>query len=367
MRLGIAVLLPALLAASDAGRDWGVERKAYNDPVTGIRVWEMSAQKADNLYFHFSNFTADNRALLFVSDRTGSEQLYRQQLQNGEDHTTHRRSTDRGTQRLSGSTRQHYRLSSARHRGLGARYPKLHDTYDWNRAGSTSRRLAAADRQRRWPFPHHDHPARQINVGDRTDGSVYGQVSYGNPAGLSDRPRAAQPHGSGDLLCLGDGRLCAAALLAGESPDETGNRPFYAPVDPKHWLTPMKEWMTHEAWVAGTGAMTMVNDKIGIMVVEKDGTARVVRAGNYWHAAARPDGRYIAIDDSAGNVWIAETATGSIRLLATGIRNTVPVHGHISFDGQGRYIQFHSGRAHETVAIIDLEDPSVRAWNGTGR
>ena len=151
------------------------------------------------------------------------------------------------------------------------------------------------------------------------------------------------------------------------NPDGTGNRPFYAPVDPKHWLTPMKEWMTHEAWVAGTGAMTMVNDKIGIMVVEKDGTARVVRAGNYWHAAARPDGRYIAIDDSAGNVWIAETATGSIRLLATGIRNTVPVHGHISFDGQGRYIQFHSGRAHETVAIIDLEDPSVRAWNGTGR
>ncbi|MBI4582751.1 MAG: hypothetical protein HY717_01775, partial [Planctomycetes bacterium] len=26
--------------ASEAGKDWGSERQAYEDPVTGVRVWE---------------------------------------------------------------------------------------------------------------------------------------------------------------------------------------------------------------------------------------------------------------------------------------------------------------------------------------
>ncbi|MEI2685801.1 MAG: hypothetical protein V9G14_05610 [Cypionkella sp.] len=54
--------------ASDAGRDWGVERTTYSDPVTGIRIHELTTgtNAADNLYFHFSNFTADNRYVLFI-------------------------------------------------------------------------------------------------------------------------------------------------------------------------------------------------------------------------------------------------------------------------------------------------------------
>src|SRR5205814_10106333 len=49
--------------------------------------------------------------------------------------------------------------------------------------------------------------------------------------------------------------------------DGSGNHPFYAPTDPKQWLTPQKEWLTHEAWVKDTGQMTMVNDKLGVMLV----------------------------------------------------------------------------------------------------
>ncbi|MCL4722634.1 MAG: hypothetical protein M5U12_33590 [Verrucomicrobia bacterium] len=70
---------------TDPGRDWGVERQTYTDPVTGLSVQELTrpGTAADNLYFHFSNFTADNRHVLFTSDRTGSTQLYRAEVATG--------------------------------------------------------------------------------------------------------------------------------------------------------------------------------------------------------------------------------------------------------------------------------------------
>jgi len=71
--------------ASDVGRHWGVERQSYSDPVTGVQIWEVAkaGSASDNLYFYFSNFTADNRYLLFVSDRTGSTQLFRAEVESG--------------------------------------------------------------------------------------------------------------------------------------------------------------------------------------------------------------------------------------------------------------------------------------------
>jgi hypothetical protein len=58
-----------------------------------------------------------------------------------------------------------------------------------------------------------------------------------------------------------------------------------------------------------------------------------------------------------------ETATGNKRLLATGIRDAVhAVHAHASFDRLGRYVQFHTGRTHETVALIDLNELPPLNW-----
>ena len=109
--------------------------------------------------------------------------------------------------------------------------------------------------------------------------------------------------------------------------------------------------------------MTMINDKLGVMLVKKDGTARMVREGHYWHTAARPDGKFLVLDDMQGRLWLMETATGNTRLLATGIRDTVhTVHAHASFDRLGRYVQFHTGRTHETVATIDLGELPPLNW-----
>jgi hypothetical protein len=108
--------------------------------------------------------------------------------------------------------------------------------------------------------------------------------------------------------------------------------------------------------------MVMINDKLGVMLVQTNGSARLVREGNYWHAAARPDGKLIVLDDSQGRLWLTETATGNTRLLATGLRAAVRVHPHPSFDRRGRYVQFHTGRTHETVALIDLKQIPGISW-----
>src|SRR6266545_3725612 len=87
-RIGIVCLnfiLCGLLRASDVGKDWGIERESYLDPVTSVRVFEMTKGPAasDNLYYHFSNFTADNRYLIFASERTGLSQLFRVEIETG--------------------------------------------------------------------------------------------------------------------------------------------------------------------------------------------------------------------------------------------------------------------------------------------
>ena len=47
----------------------------------------------------------------------------------------------------------------------------------------------------------------------------------------------------------------------------------------------------------------------------------------------------------------------------SGLRDKVHgVHAHASFDRLGRYVQFHSGRTHETVALIDLNELPALNW-----
>lgn len=360
-RLFPILAIPALLLASDAGKDWGVERQWYNDPVTGARIQEITAPgvKADNLYFHVSNFTADNRQLLFTSDRTGSRQLYRMDVESGSivqltDDPAILASTaspdprdPRTAYLMRGPDVLALDITTAQTRVIGS-IPKPY-------LGGFEQPTLTADRSSLTVAKQRDERTWEIGLISLRTGEYRTVITQGFRIGHVQ-------HSPTDPVIFyvweTGGYAPQRSWLVND--DGSGNRPFYTPVDPKKWLTPLKEWLTHEAWVRNTGQMTMINDKVGVMLFEKDGATRVVRAGNYWHAAARADGKFIAIDDAEGNVWIAETATGNIRLLATGIRDKVRVHGHLSFDRTGRYIQFHSGRTRETVSLIDLDDPSVR-------
>jgi len=353
----------AMLHGEGAGRDWGVERESYVDPVTNVRVWELTkgTNTADNLYFHVSNFTADNRDLLFVSDRTGAAQLYRAEVETGRivqltadpainaraacpDHTDARR-----VYCLRGAEVIALDILDFSARKVGE-IPRPHAGGFQQPTLSQDGKWMALGKQR-------DEANWEIGLMDTATGVYRAVLSQGFRIGhVQHSPTDAA------IFYVWETGGYAPQRSWLVNADGTGNRPFYARTSPTNWFTPLKEWVTHEAWVKDTGEMTMVNDKLGVMLVGKDGAARLVREGSYWHAAARPDGKFIVADDFQGRLWLIETATGNTRLLATGLRDTVRVHPHPSFDRLGRYVQFHTGRTRETVGLVDLTQLAVGEW-----
>ncbi len=354
--MAVFTLAPSLLLASNAGKDWGVEHRSHVDPVTQVRIGEMTAGPgaASNLYFHFPNFTADNRLLIFASNRTGSWQIFRAEIETGRivqltdepgvaaqaacpDHTQARRVYYlRGPDVfaldvLDFSTRKVGTIPSP-HTG-GFQQPTLSGDGKWMT-------LAKQRDERNW----------EIGLMNTATGEYRTVITQGFRVGHVQ-------HSPTDPIIFyvweTGGYAPQRSWLV--NADGTGNRPFYARTDPKTWFTPLKEWVTHEAWVPATGEMTMINDRVGVMLVAKDGSARMVREGHYWHAAASPDGKLLVLDDFEGRIWLMETSTGSTRLLATGTRGKDrSVHPHPSFDRAGRYVIFNSARAQPTVALIDL-------------
>lgn len=349
--------LSRLSAEGGAGKDWGVERESYLDPVTGVKVVELTkaGSAADNLYFHFSNFTADNRYLLFTSDRTGSRQLFRAEVASGrlvqltDDSAINAASAcpdpadARRVYLLRGPEVLALDLERLVTRKVGE-IPPPH-------VGGFQQITLSGDGQWLALGKQRDTANWEIGLMNALTGEYRTVLTQGFRIGHVQ-------HSPTDPV------IFYVWETGGYAPqrtwlvniDGTGNRPFYARTSPTNWFTPLKEWVTHEAWVAGTGDMTMVNDKLGVMLVNKSGAARMVREGRYWHAAASPDGHWIVTDDFEGRLWLVETATSGVRLLATGLRDTVRVHPHASFDRRGQYVQFHTGRRHETIALIDLRD-----------
>ncbi len=353
--LTLGLTVADLARAATLPRDLGREGRAYGDPVTGLTVTELTGPEhpADNLYFHFSNFTADNRHVLLIASVDGVRSLCRVEVESGHlvqltadpafnpasacpDPTDARR-----VYLLRGAEVWALDVETAAARRVGE-IPPPHTGGFTQLSPSGDGRWLATGKQR-------DAAQWEIGLLDTASGAYRPVLTQGFRIGH------VQHHpGTPVIFYVWETGGYAPQRTWLVNADGTGNRPFYARTNPAEWFTPLKEWVTHEAWVPGTGEMTMVNDKLGLMLVNRAGEARLVREGRYWHAAAGPDGSRIVADDFEGRLWLVTTATGEVRLLATGLRETVRVHPHPSFDRRGHFVQFHTGRERETVALIDL-------------
>jgi oligogalacturonide lyase len=358
----LALALPAT-APAQVGREWQGQQTSYADPVTGFRILEITrgTNAADNLYFHVSNFTADNRNLLFVWDVNGASELCRAEVETGR------------VVQLTDGGRVAARTACPDPRDATTAYVmqgpvvialNLLDggrrpigEIPGPRMGGYSQPTPTPDGRSLAVTKQRDEANWEIGLMEISTGTYRTVLTQGFRIGHVQ-------HSPVDKVIFyaweTSGYAPQRSWLVND--DGSGNRPFYYRVAATNWFTPLKEWVTHEAWIQGTGDMTMINDKLGVMRVSRDGTATLVREGNYWHAASRPDGRVLVMDDAQGRLWLCETATGNIRLLATHLRDAVKIHSHPSFDRTGRYVQFHTGHTHETVALIDLATLPGRSW-----
>ncbi|MBL8229581.1 MAG: hypothetical protein JNL98_13920 [Bryobacterales bacterium] len=353
LALGLGLAAEPLLA--QAGKEWGVEHQTYNDPVTGITVTELTGRsvKSTNLYYHFPNFTAGDANVIFTSNRGGSTQIFRYELATGKVvQLTDDPKTSASTacpDPVDASTIYYYR---------GADLMKVSPQGESRKVatvpgieGGLHQPTLSGDRKHITAAFQRDAQTWEIGLIELATGAYRRVIRQGFRIGHVQ-------HSPTDPLIFyvweTGGYAPQRSWLV--NADGTGNRPFYHRTDPKSWFTPLKEWVTHEAWVPKTGQMTMIIDKVGVILVEKSGESRMLKEGNFWHAAASPDGRRVVLDDFQGRLWLLDARTGSLKLLVTGLRDTErAVHAHASFNHAGNRILFNSGRTHQTVAMISIE------------
>ncbi|WP_321472042.1 hypothetical protein [uncultured Paludibaculum sp.] len=343
----IRTLTVALIAASTL-----LPAQSYNDSKSHLEVREFSAPGvlSMNLYYHFSNFTADDANVIFA----GGSQIFRYEIKTG---TVHQVTSGDGVAPytacphpksanliyyMRGSQVTEIDLATKRERSIGT-IPMPHVGGHQQPSFSADLKSLVVSKQR-------DASTWEIGMMDLATGSYRTVVTQGFRLGH------IQHHPTLPLIFYvweTGGYAPQRSWLVKE--DGSGNRPFYAATDPKQWVTPLKEWMTHESWIPETGQMTMIMDKIGILIVDVDGKSRLL-PGDYWHVHARPDGQFLVADDSKGNLWLIESATDNRRLLASGLRDGVRAsHAHASFDHSGQYVLFNTGHTKQVIALIDLK------------
>jgi hypothetical protein len=332
--------------------------QTYRDPKSGLEVVEIAPPGAgtSNLYYHFSNFTADDSNIIFgAAGADGQPQVYRHELATGKTHVVtsgagvaasnacpHPNNArlvlyprGRAVEEIdiyTGKVRRIGELPEPSIGGLGQ--PTF--SHDMKSIAGVRKRDAA-----NW----------EVGLMDLATGVWRAVASVGFQVGH------VQHHPSEPLIFY-------VWETGGYAPQRTwivnadgmANRPFYYTTEKQKWVTPLKEWMTHESWVPRTGDMTLIMDKVGIVIADKTGQGKRLLQGNYWHVRASEDGRYLLADDFDGNLFLIETATDNRRLIASGLRDAVrAVHAHASFDRSGKRALFNTGRTRQTVAYIDLE------------
>lgn len=320
------------------------------------------ATKASDLYYHVSNLTADEKFIIIDVQEEGGSHVYAHEIATGKSHrltndprvraghaSPHPKDPDivfvtRGNELL----RIH--VSSGKVDVIGAVPSQLPVGLGQPTVNAANTHVAVGFRR--------DEKTWEIGRFDLKTGAYSPVIRQGFNMGH------VQYHPTQELIFYvwETGGYAPQRSWVVNS-DGTGNRPLYYSAKPDQWITPDKEWMTHESWVRKTGAMTMIMDKQGIVLVEPDGKWKVLFHGRYWHAHARGDGKVLVMDDNQGRIWVGNAETGDIRLLVSNYWKTGNKrHSHPAISESGRYVVFNDSHRHEAVSYIDLTTLDLPAW-----
>ena len=136
--------------------------------------------------------------------------------------------------------------------------------------------------------------------------------------------------------------------------DGSHNRPLY--------IETPDDWITHEAVITrdevvfnmmghqarlrthatGIAVINLRNDQIRLYGQVDDQPPGARGTGGFWHSNGSADGRWLAGDTFAGNVWLIDRRDGAMTLLTTGHKMR-PDHTHPTFSPDSKRILIQSG------------------------
>ena len=335
------------------GRTFPSERMTYTDSVTGYKISMLTTlpAKDNKIYQTHPNWTADGRYIVFMSDRTGTNQYFALWVDTGAI-----------TQLTSDKAPGNAFLS--RTKGIMF-YVSKHAIWKLNINAICNLKkkvLSSRFRQKVAGLPEKlklsgtlsvDSNGKDIYLGVQYDEDSWGLVALNTYTGKfrkiidsSFRIGHCQAHPSISGLIMycwetgGDSQQRMWIVRA----DGSGNKPFYKET--------YDEWVTHEVWWGADKALFAIWPKNEQMLKKPHGIAyisinnrelKVLSQKKYWHVGGSPDGKWAAGDNFNGEIYLINAETGDAMLLTQGHRpRGATVHPHPSFSPDGSAILFCS-------------------------
>lgn len=354
--LVVTICSNCCLASQDTyyvGRRFSSEKTAYKDPVTGyeISMLTTSPAKDNKIYQTHPNWTADGRHIVFMSDRTGTNQYFALSIDTG---VITQLTNDQGPGNafLSRTEDNMFYMSN---RTIWELDISAICNLKENKPNNRFKRKVAdlPDKLTVSGTLSVDSNGKDVYLGVQYDEGSWGLVTLNAQTGqfrkiidLGFRIGHCQAHPSIPGLIMycwetgGDSQQRMWIVRA----DGSGNGPFYKET--------YDEWVTHEVWWGANKALFTIWPKDEQMLKKPHGIAyisiqnralNILSQKKYWHVGGSPDGKWAAGDNFNGEIYLINANTGKAKLLTQGHRpRGATVHPHPSFSPDGSSILFCS-------------------------
>jgi len=329
------------------------EKMTYKDDVTGLEITMLttSSAKDNKIYQTHPNWTADGRNIVFMSDRSGTNQYFA----------------------ISEKTGIIVQLTDDEHPGhacLSRKKNRMYYVSDnkiWNLdidsiLNCDQKKQKNEFRKKVSELPENTSLSGTISI-NSSEKAIYMGVQYSADSwGLLElnidtgayskiidtefRVGHCQAHPSISGLIMycwetgGDSQQRMWIVKA----DGSGNSPFYKET--------YDEWVTHEVWWGANKALftiwpkneEMLKKPHGIAYVSiEDKSLHILNQRKYWHVGGSPDGKWAVGDTFDGEIYLINSETGKAQLLTQGHRSHgATVHPHPSFSPDSSSVLFCS-------------------------
>lgn len=328
------------------------EKATYVDSVTGAEVTMLTTSPArdDKIYQTHPNWTADQKHIVFLSDRTGSRQYFAVSTQTGvitqltDDSGPGNACLSRSSNRMfytSGREIWDLDIDAARRQGTTA-------------SNSPYRRKVA-------DLPENTELSGTLTV-DSDGKTMYLGVQRGDTWALlaldTERGKFRTIRDVEFRVghCQAHPRICGLIMYCWETGGDSEQRMWVVRADGSEngpfYRETYGEWVTHEVWWGADKALFTLWPKDEEMLREPHGIAyvalgdrslHVLNQKKYWHVGGDPTGERAVGDTFDGQLFLVDARTGEARLLTQGHRpKGATVHPHPSFSPDGSSVLFCS-------------------------